>query len=49
MAKNNLMNFSEVDITKEEILTSIRDGVKSAMWQMITDTTDMPGADFFER
>ena len=30
------------DITKEELLAAIRDGVYDAMWQMITNATSMP-------
>jgi hypothetical protein len=32
----------------ERIYKAIQDGVHDAMWQMITNNTDMPCADFFE-
>lgn len=32
----------------EQIVEAIRDGVRAAMWQMITNATDMPCADFYD-
>lgn len=36
------------DLTKEELLGAIRDGVYEAMWQMITNATSMPCNDFYD-
>lgn len=48
---NNIHNAvmdSVPQIDKEEILGAIRDGVRDAMWQMITNATGMPCHDFFD-
>ena len=34
-------------ISKQELLDAIRDGVRDAMWRMITNATSMPCADFY--
>ena len=36
------------ETTKEEFLDAVYRGVYDAMWQMITNETDMPCADFYE-
>ena len=35
------------DVTAEAFLEAVRKGVRDAMWQMITNGTDAPGADFY--
>lgn len=36
------------NLSDEQILEAIRKGVHDAMWQMITNATQMPCADFFD-
>ena len=36
------------DVTAEQFLRAVRDGVSDAMWQMMTNATDMPCHDFYE-
>ena len=36
------------DVTKQELLEAIRAGVRDAMWEMVTNATAMPCADFFD-
>jgi hypothetical protein len=35
-------------ISKQELLEAIRAGVSDAMWRMVTNATDAPGADFYD-
>jgi hypothetical protein len=35
-------------ITTEQFLEAVRQGVYDAVWQMITNNTDMPCADFYD-
>jgi hypothetical protein len=34
-------------VKKAELLDAIREGVRAAMWDMITNATSMPCADFY--
>ena len=36
------------DVTKEEFLEAIRRGVRDAIWDIATNATSMPCADFYE-
>jgi hypothetical protein len=44
----NSMDMKLPDVSKQELLDAIRDGVSDAMWQMITNATSEPCADFYE-
>jgi hypothetical protein len=35
------------NITNEQILNAIREGVRDAFWQMMTNATDAPCQDFY--
>jgi hypothetical protein len=35
-------------VSKEELLGAIREGVRDALWRMITNATDMPCHDFYD-
>lgn len=37
-----------VDIPNELLFDAIRQGVRDAMWQLMTNATDAPCADFFQ-
>jgi hypothetical protein len=36
------------ELSKEELMEAIADGVERAMWQMITNATQAPCHDFFD-
>ena len=36
------------NVTTEQFLEAVRQGVYDAVWQMITNNTDMPCADFYD-
>jgi hypothetical protein len=42
------MDMKLPDVSKQELLDAIRDGVSDAMWRMITNATSAPCADFYE-
>ena len=38
----------DLELNPERIYEAIQNGVRAAVWQMITSGTMMPGADFYE-
>ena len=43
----NSVDMKLPDVSKQELLDAIRDGVADAMWRMITNATSAPCADFY--
>ncbi len=39
----------DLGLGPDQVYKAIREGVHDAMWQMITNSTDMPCADFYEQ
>lgn len=42
------MTNDRISLSRKDMMEAVSEGVRRAVWQMITNATDMPCADFFD-